>query len=179
MSMLSNLLFGKDRGPSANAQALQTSTTKRGKTADDLTSRYMTSDAAFDPGAAFKEYATGANAQFHTQLADELTGLRGSEASGGRLKSGFFDQDQGHVVTRLADTFQSDLNRHALDTAGMRQRQIEGEGAMAQGATQDYNDLLSGQVDRETANDNARRQQRSSFWNGLIQVAGPAVAAHI
>jgi hypothetical protein len=173
----SNLLFGKEKGPSATEQAYTGATARQGAGARSAEDSYLSADAEFDPRQALNEYARGASADFSRQLGDELGKLRDSSAGGGRLNSGFFDEDQGQVVTELGSRFQADLNRHALDTAGMRQRQIEGRGAYAQNANQDYHDMLAGQLDRETARENARRQQRGAVIGGIAKVAGAAAGS--
>lgn len=173
-SWLSTLMFGNggSAAPSATQQAYDAATKRRGQVAQSTEQSYLDADNAFDPQQALNQYSEGAISNFHTQLSKELAGLKDSEAGGGRLNSGFFDEDQGKVATDLGTQLQSDLNQHALETAGMRQQQIAQRGQYAQGANQDYNDLLSGELDRQQAADNAKRQQKGSLLGAGATIAG-------
>lgn len=175
MSWFSKLLFGNDPAPTATDAAFKTATANRGQQADAATKDYQTANAGFDPKAAYADYTKGAIGDFNTQLSKQLTTLKGSEAGAGRLDSGFYDQDQGKVVTDLGTNLQNQLSQQALNVTGLQEQDINRRGNYASGVNQDYNDLLAGQLDRETAQQNAKRQQRGAFITGLASVAGSAL----
>lgn len=172
---LSRLFVGNRPGPSAATPAYGAQMSRRGQIAGDVEDRFLADDAAFDPGDAFKEYSAGAMSDFRAQLADELRKNAYGAADSGRLDTGFYDEDRGKISTDLARQYTADINRQALNTAGMRQRQIEFRGNYGLESGRDFQDLVAGQLDRETAERNARRQSRSGIISGLTQLAGTAI----
>jgi hypothetical protein len=131
---------------------------------------YLDEATGFDPRAALQEYGEAAYGDFSKKLTREVGEMGGRAVGAGRLDTGFYDVDQGELVTDLAGQYQRDLSSHALDAAGMNLRRIEGVGSYGQGARNTYLDLLAGERDRQTAERNARRQ----MWGGL---AGSALGA--
>lgn len=176
MSWLSRLFKGNQPGPSAASQAFTTQGRRVGGIAERADAQYEADNASFDPRAAFKEYATGANEDFRRTLGTELRGLRDSAAPG-RMDTGFYDVDRGEIGKDLASRFSADLNRRALDTAGMRQRQIEYTGNYGMSRGQDYQDMLAGTLDRETAERNAKRKFKGDLIGGAMQLGGAALGA--
>lgn len=177
MSWLSNLIYGKDPGQSATGKAYDASTQSAGAAAAGAQAKYAGDNAGFDPEAAFRTSAQGAYGTFATQLGQTLRNLGGKAVAAGRFDSGFYDQDQGQVIRDVSSDFTNNLNTRALDAAGMRLSQIGQEGNYALQQSGQYDDLLSGGLDRETAQQNAKRQQRSSFWSGLFDLGGQAAGA--
>ncbi len=74
---------------------------------------------SFDAGAAVKEYATGAWDQVQAGLKSTLRDLKYDAAARHRMNSGWFDEDQGRVVTDTAANFQSELAKQAVTAAGI------------------------------------------------------------
>lgn len=176
MSWFSNLLFGKDPGQSDAERQLAAAGKQRGAQSDALESDYLDKAQSFDPSAALNKYAEGAYGNFSTQLKQQLGDLAGKSVGAGRLDTGFFDQDQGKVMTDLGTNFINDLNTHALDAAHMEQAGISELGQHSLAKSSEYLDLVSGEADRETAKQNAKRQQRSDFTGGLMKLAGTFLA---
>lgn len=83
-----------------------------GYSADDVSN--------FDPSAYGKEFAGGAYGDFKNQLGDELRGLSARSVAGGRINTGFFDEDQGGVVTRLGSDFSNKLAQASTVFSGQR-----------------------------------------------------------
>lgn len=177
MSWLSTLIYGKDPGPTATDTAAKQATTDAGTMSKAANSQYMTANAGFNPEQAFKTYASGAEGDFNTQLSSSLRDLSGKAVGAGRFDSGFYDEDQGQVVRNVAGDFNNKIAQGALTASGQRLSQIGQEGQYALGEQGLYGDMLSGQLDRETAAANAKKQQRSSFWSGLFGVGGAALGA--
>lgn len=73
----------------------------------------------FDAGAAMKEYAKGAYSDFERGVKTSLDSLRGLSVGEGRLDTGFFDKDQGDVITELGRGYTSDIAKQALNAAGI------------------------------------------------------------
>lgn len=175
MSWLSTLIFGKDPGQSAADQSFQASIGSAGNAARTAQTAYEQADAGFDPSAAFKEYSAGALGDFNTQLSKSLRDLSGKAVGAGRFDSGFYDADQGEVARSIAGDFSNRIQQGALQTAGMRLNQIGQRGQYALGQGDMYNSLLSGQLDRETAAQNAKKQERSQLWGTLGKVGAAAL----
>lgn len=177
MSWLSTLIYGKDPAPTATNTAMTQATSTAGAQSTAASGQYAKDNASFDPSAAFQTYAKGAEGDFNTQLGQQLKTLSGSAVGQGRFDSGFYDEDQGQVVRNVASDFNNKIQQGALTASGQRLSQIGQEGQYAQGEQGMYGDLLSGQLDRETAANNAKKQQRSDFWGGLIGGAAKVGAA--
>lgn len=177
MSWLSTLIFGKDPGQSQTERSFEQSIGDAGAAAKTAQGRYQTDSAGFDPGAAFKEYASGAQGDFNKQLGQQLRDLGGKAVGQGRFDSGFYDADQGQVIRDVSSDFSNRIAQGALQTSGMRLGQIGQEGQYALGQSGMYNDLLAGQLDRETAKQNAKRQQRSDLWGTIGKIGGQIGAA--
>lgn len=177
MSWLSTLVFGKDPGQSATERSFEASIGDAGTAAKTAQSRYATDSAGFDPASSYKEYAGGAFKDFQTQLGQQLRDLGGKSVGAGRFDSGFFNEDQGQVIRDVSSDFSNRLAQGALQTSGMRLGQLGQEGQYALGQSGMYNDLLSGQLDRDTARENAKRQQRSELYGTLGKVGAAAIMA--
>lgn len=139
---------------------------------------YLKRSTTFDPYAALDKAAQGATGRFRRDVGRSVQELRGQQVGMGRLDTGFATQDEDRVVTDLADREQENLNSQALQATGLDLRNIEGVGqyGLSQGNT--YLDLLTGQLDRETADANAKRQMWASILGGLSGIAGAYAGAH-
>lgn len=173
---LSRLFQGNRPGPSAATRQFDAATEREGATAAASDAAYERDNAAFDPRAAFKEYSAGAMSDFSRNLALSLRDLKGSAVGAGRLDTAFFDEDQGQVVSDLGSRYLADVNQHALQTAGMRQGQIQYEGNRGTQRTQNYQDALAATLDRETAERNARRATRQGLIGGAVKLGAVALA---
>lgn len=176
MSWFGDLLFGKDPKPTATDAAMSASTAQAGNSARAASASYDNANASFDPSAAFKTYTSGAIGDFNTNLAKQLQTMTGSAVGAGRLNTGFFDQDQGQLVKDMGTNFANTISQQALNVSGQQEADLSRRGNYALGTSQNYNDLLSGALDRQTAQQNAKRQQRSSLYGDVAKVAGSAIA---
>lgn len=73
----------------------------------------------FDAGGAVKDYATGAASDFFRNQKVALSSLGSAAVGAGRLNTGFFDKDQGDVITELGRGFTSDIAKQAVAAAGI------------------------------------------------------------
>lgn len=132
----------------------------------------LTALESFDPTASLKTYGEAAYGDFNRNLQRNIGDLRGAAVGAGRLRTGFYDEDVGRLTTDLAGQYQRDLASHAMDAAGLKASTL----GTATGYREDEQnrslDLMSGQLDRETAERNARRAEKAAMWGGIGQVAG-------
>lgn len=146
-------------------------------TGRDLERTYIDRAKSFDPSKALDDYARGAFGQVSQNISDQLRDLTGRAVGSGRLNTGFFDEDQGEVVNRNLSDFNNQLLSHALDAESMGLQNLQSLGSYAANKQNTYYDLLSGGMDRETAEENARRQREASLFGGLAQLAGTYIGS--
>lgn len=115
----------------------------------------------FDPRQALGRYARGAYQQFEEDLGENITDLRGQQVSMGRLDTGFATRDEDRLVEGMTEDLNRRLLRASLQTAGMRQGQLQ------QGANR-YLDLLTGVSDRKAR----QKRRRGGLFGGLGALAG-------
>ena len=112
---------------------------------------------------AFKDYAAGGLAGVKSQLGTELDSLAGKAAGSGRLNTGFYDLDQGDVVRNVYGDYDRGLQQAALQTTGMQQQNNQNLLNYTADKRNTYLDLLTGNMDRATAQKNAK----GGFWKTL------------
>lgn len=139
------------------------------------TDAYLSRAINFDADRSFKEFASGAYGDFQTNLGKELRNLAGRSVGAGRLDTGFFDEDQGEVITSLGRDFQNTIAQGALQTAGLNQQNIADLGNFGNERNDQYLSLLSGQLDREQAAKNAKRARKGALTGGLLKLAGAGI----
>jgi hypothetical protein len=99
------------------------------------TADYAQRITSFDPTAAINKYATGT---WNSMIGgpggfnDQLTRLRGNEVAGGRLDTGFYDEDQGQLYRSTVNDFSNDLSRTAVQGANMEMANNQAIGAFGQ-----------------------------------------------
>jgi hypothetical protein len=140
---------------------------ERGR-ADVAEDYYLRQAMGFDPSRALREYGEAAYGDFRRQLTRDIGDLRGAAAGAGRLDTGFYDIDQGYLVSDLANRYQQALASRAMEAAQMDLSRIQNLGAFGERSRETYLDLLAGGLDRETAERNARRRLwADAFGSGL------------
>lgn len=148
-------------------------TKKRADTAQDF---YLEGAMGFDPTAALERYGEASYRGFERNLGRQMGELRGSAVGAGRLNTGFQTEDEDRVVTDLAARYQDDLARQSLGATSLELRNLEGVGAYGAGQQNTYLDLLSGQMDRETAERNEKKKLIGSILGSLFG-AGAKIAS--
>lgn len=151
-------------------------TQARADTAQDF---YLNRSTTFDPSAAMQKYGDAAYSRFSKGLTRDVESLRGQQVGMGRLDTGFATQDEDRLVTESGDRFRGDIASHALDAAGLDLRNIEGVGQYGQNQGNTYLDMLSGQLDRETAESNAKKQMWSSILSSAFGAGGMIAGAKV
>lgn len=162
------------RSPTYNRyQAAFDPTKKRADTAQDF---YLGGAMNFDPTESLERYGQAAYRGFERNLGREMESLRGSAVGAGRLNTGFQTEDEDRVVTDLGERYQDSLARQSMYATSLEQRNLEGVGAWGAGQQNTYFDLISGQMDRETAERNAKKKLIGDVLGGLFG-AGARVAS--
>lgn len=145
-----------------------------GQYGSDATADYYKRISSFDPTAAVNKYASGAWAAAKGGpggFDDTLARLKGEAAGGGRLNSGFYDQDVGDLYRKTVSDYSAGLDKTALDATRMQMVNNEAIGQFGQDETGLNLELGSGRAEqlindaREKA---ARRRQRKRGIGGLI-----------
>jgi hypothetical protein len=75
--------------------------------------------------------------------------------------------------------YQRDLASHAMEAAGLKASTLGTAAGYEEGEQQNYYDMLAGQMDRETAAQNARRQQQAGLLGSIGSLAGTIGGAAI
>lgn len=115
----------------------------------------------FDPNEAAKR---SAEAQFETierPLKENVERLRGEQVGRGRLNTGFGFEDEDRLVRGTFEELARTLGRNALTSSGQQLQAFGLEG-----------DLVSGGLDREQAEKNAKKRRRGGLFGALGAVAG-------
>lgn len=139
----------------------------------DLAENYYLDQAMrFDPSAALQQYGQAAYGDFERKLKRAVADLGGRAVGAGRLDTGFYDEDQGRLVSDLARQYQEALGSRALEAAQMNLSRLQGIGSYGAAARNTYLDMLASQMDREEAERNARRRLwTDAFGSGLGSAA--------
>jgi len=149
-------------------------TQRRGERAEDF---YLDKATSFDPTEAVERYGQAAYSDFSRELDRRMEASRGESVGMGRLNTGFAVEDEDRVTIDLAERYQDDLARQSLGAAALEQRNFEGVGAYGAERSNTYLDLLSGQLDRETSEKNAKKKLIGGILSGMFGVGGRLVGA--
>lgn len=128
---------------------------------------------AFDPREYAQESARAMFGQFREQLGEDFESMRGRQVKAGRLRSGLGMEDQDRFMRDRLDRLDRALATRSQTAAG---QELQKQGLLGQFRGR-YMDALSGQLDRETAEENARRARMSALLGGIFGIGGRAVAA--
>lgn len=148
----------------------------------DATSNYYNSLKSFDPTAAINKYAQGTWASMKGGpggLDESLAKLKGSSVGGGRLDTGFFDQDTGDLYRKTVDDYGNAMARTSVEGAKMG---MENTAAMGDfGAEQTDMSLRLGagratQLINDAREKAERKRKKKRGIGGLIGGAVGAVA---
>lgn len=132
---------------------------------------------AWDPSAAFGQYAEAATGEAGESLKKQLEALAGRSAGMGRIDTGFYDLDQGDVVRDVYGDLNRNLQSKALEVTGMQQQNNFGLLNYGQEARNRYFDLLTGFGDRRYAELYPPPKQKSGTSFGDFLKTGASIAA--
>jgi len=125
---------------------------------------YLGKATTFDPTAALEKYGQSAYNQFQRGLKYDVGELRGQQVGMGRLDTGFATEDEDRLVLESGNRFRDALAGQALTATGMEMENYQNVGAYGANQRGTYLDMLSGALDRETAEKNAKKK----FWSDLL-----------
>lgn len=125
----------------------------------------------FDPREAAQESARAQFDTFREDLKEDFRTLRGRQVGSGRIDTGFGDEDEERFLRDRLDRLDRAVATRATNLSGQRLQQL----GMVNRTRGRFLDMLSGQLDRETAEENARRQQLASILGGVTGTIGSIV----
>lgn len=148
----------------------------RGTEAED---EYLTRARSYDPRGSLREAVGSLYDQFEQGVGRRISGLRGrlARSGGGRLASGYGELDESEAVYDMGQDLNRQVSGLALQTEGLNLRNQEGLGQYGQNTTNRYTEMLSGNLDREQAERNAKRQQKAALWGSIASLAGKGIGA--
>lgn len=172
MSVLSNLLHGHRKGPTAQQQAYTGAQTQEGLNAgadrNDYLDLIKNGQQAFETSArAAMEAAMPA---FSHQLQDIREGASRRGISTGDLGTSY----EGDLASAFQKNMANSISGQAMNLYGT---QLGAEGSLYGMEHNNYLDMLSGGLDREQAERNRKSAARSSIWGGVLEGAGKIGAA--
>lgn len=121
-------------------------------------------ERSYDPRQAVQTATTASWAAIADQLKQQLSDYRGQQVGMGRLNTGFATEDEDRLYRQA-------LKDQANITA---QNALQGE-SLYQTSRNRYLELLSGEDDRFTRDQNLKRQKRGGLWGTLLGLAGAGV----
>lgn len=100
-----------------------------------------------------------------TPLAESIERLRGEQVGRGRLNTGFGYEDEDRLVRDIHQDLNRRIAENSLAAQGyeLQARGLEG-------------DLVSGGLDREQAEKNAKKKRRGGLFGALGSIAGTIIA---
>lgn len=164
---------------------------------DYLTSRYMaalrsqgaqgaSSEAeflrrslAFDPQEAMNRYATGSFREIAELTGEQLEDFAGESVGAGRLDTGFYDVGRGDILKAGQRQLANRIAQQSLQATELGLRNTENIGAYGERATGRHLDMVSGGLDRATAEENLKRQRRAGLLGALGSIGGAAVGTFL
>jgi hypothetical protein len=142
--------------------------------------------SAFDPYAAAERSARGMFDTFREDLGQDIGDLRGQQVGMGRLDTGFATEDEDRLITGGIRNLNNEIAGRSMQAAGMDWQRIQGIGGAAMHYGDNYLDLVSGGLDRYTAEENAKRSRKKGIFGAIgtglgaiggFALGGPAGAA--
>jgi hypothetical protein len=133
----------------------------------------------FDPYARVEQSAMGSYNLLADQLGKQMQTLRSQQVGMGRLQTGFASEDETDLVREGRDQLTNMLLANSMQAAQMDQSRIGMLGSYAGQQQSNYYDLLSGGLDREQAERNARQQKRGGLFGTIGAIGGALLGSGI
>lgn len=159
------------------AQGAMTRDRRIGQQAED---EFLERSLGFDADEAARTTARGLFDEFEETTGRGIRDLRASLAgTGGRLMSGYGQEQEDEFVGAARRNLNQQLSRLALQTAGLNLENIGQIGAFGERTSTRFLDMLAGERDRELLEEQMRQQRRSSLFGGLARLAGTVAGSLI
>jgi len=126
----------------------------------------------FDARDYMRESTGAAFDQFKESFGENIDSLRGQQVGRGRLDTGFAFEDEDMLFRNMGRDLNRQLGSMSMAAAGLDMRNTEGMAGDAAQAGAVYDSSVSGAMDRETAELNARDKKRQNRLGLLGAVAG-------
>lgn len=140
-----------------------------------LTGLYDERAEDYDPYEDAERASMATGRRLYEDFGRDLGDLRGSLVGSGRLRTGYGAQDEDRLYDRFQDRLSNTLAQNSMRASAMDLQHTQGMGRMGSQSQGRYLDLLTGEMDRQQAERNARRQQQSSLWGTVGGIAGGAL----
>jgi hypothetical protein len=137
---------------------------RTGSVAERAEDTYLDRATNFDATDYVNKAAQGAWNQFMPQLNRDIGTLRGQQVGMGRLDTGFATEDEDRLVAESTGRFTDQLAQTAVEGAGLQLRNDQGLGDFGSQYGNRYLDLISGQLDQKTAQQNAKKGGGLGDW---------------
>jgi hypothetical protein len=142
----------------------------------DATSSYLARAKAFDPQAAVSTYAQGAWGSISDALKKTLSDTRGGAVGAGRYDSGYLDEDQGTVINQATKQLSDSIAQQSVAASGQALSNNSAMGQFAESTTQDANELLASERERQANADEQKKKARaakgSAIGTGIGAIGG-------
>lgn len=163
-------------GYTASVDAAGADAMARGGVAQDA---YLESATNFDASKSLNAWAEGAYTNVRQGLNRTLGDLAGRAVGAGRLNTGFFDEDQGRVITDTMANFNADLAEHSMQAVALQQANDRELGEYGQRETEFGTDVAQSRREelinaRREAEARRRQKKRGigSLIGGVVGAAG-------
>ncbi len=147
-------------------------TRRAGQLGAEAESEFFRRAQEFDPQAAAERSAQGIAGSLSRDLQRNLTFAQGQAVGGGRLDTGFFDEDRGFLFEDFNERLTDAIARQALQAQQLNLSNIQGIGRFGESVSNRFTNLLGGSLDRAQAEENARREGGGLFGKILGGIGG-------
>ncbi len=169
----------RGRGPSTFKGALpgltQTTLGEIGRTrrqGAEAESEYYRRATGFDPQAAAEESAGGIAESLSRQLGRNLEFAQGQAVGGGRLETGFFDEDRGFLFEDFNERLASAVASQALQAQQLNLANIQGIGRFGESISNRFVNLLGGATAAGVQEQSMENQRGGLFGKILGGIGG-------
>jgi len=126
----------------------------------------------FDPQAAAERSAQGIAGSLSMQLNRNLELARGQAVGGGRLETGFFDQDRGVLFEDFNERLANAVASQALQAQQLNLANIQGIGRFGETVSNRFVNLLGGATQAGVQEQSAENQRGGLFGKILGGLGG-------
>ena len=127
---------------------------------------YLSRSLDFDPSEAVTEYGRGFMDEAGDQLTNQFEDLTGGAVGSGRMKTGFFQNDGKQMFQDFNRRVANAISAQSLNAASLDMQNTQGLGAYGQDMFKQQGDLLTGEMDRAQAEENARTSPMDAIMQG-------------
>lgn len=153
---------------------------ERGRRADQAEDEYYGRATGYDPYAAAERASGAAIDDLVERYGETFASFRGEEVGAGRSRTGFAREDEDRLLRdRLATPIGRVIAQNSLQASGLDLQNLQGIGRYGTEAREQELDLMSGELDRQQAERNARNERRRRLLAALGMASGAAVGTFL